>query len=81
MFTKVGVLIGAFAVATVVAAPAAQAAPCAWFGDHPSNGICGLPNLQQSASNAQKNLQNNFSVPNALGNLGYALTHGVGVNG
>jgi hypothetical protein len=60
-----------------LAAPA-QAAPCSYFGDKPSSGICGVPGVSGTIANAQKNLQNNFSVSNALKNLGFALTHGVG---
>jgi hypothetical protein len=65
-------------VAGIGLAAPAQAAPCAYFGDKPSNAICGVPNVSDSIANARKNLQNNFSTSNALTNLGYAITHGVG---
>jgi len=73
--------VGAIAVGLALAGAAPAQASCAWFGSNPSNGICGVPNLSQTASNAQTNLQNNLNLSKGLGNLGYALTHGVGSNG
>jgi hypothetical protein len=52
----------------------AQAAPCAYFSPSDTTsgrgqGICGVPNLQQSMQNGLTNLQNNLSPQIALGNL------------
>lgn len=62
------------------AAAPAQAAPCSYFGSTPSPGICGAPSISGGITNAKKNLNANFNVGSALGNLGQALTHGVGTD-
>lgn len=83
----------AIAGAFGIGAPAAQAAPCSYFGDDPAtqSGICGAPDLSQSMQNAASNLKTNFSPSKAAGNLAdnlnpstaagnleHNLTHGVG---
>lgn len=71
----------------VGAAPSATAAPCSYFGPSEgstsSKGICGTPNLPQSAGNAASNLRKNLTLTGNLnvGNLQHALTHGVGSAG
>lgn len=74
--------VGGAAVAAALgfAAAPAQAAPCSYFGDQPSDGICGAPSISGTIGNAKKNLQDNFNVGSALNNLGYNLTHGVGTD-
>jgi hypothetical protein len=68
-----GIAGAAIAGAIGFAAPAAQAAPCSYFGDDPSsegyNGICGAPDLANSILNAGTNLQSNFSPTLAGQNL------------
>ncbi len=68
-----GIAGAAIAGAIGFAAPAAQAAPCSYFGDNPGteayNGICGAPDLADSILNAGTNLQNNFSPSNAATNV------------
>jgi hypothetical protein len=68
-----GIAGAAIAGAIGFAAPAAQAAPCSYFGDNPGteayNGICGVPDLTNSILNAGANLQNNFSPSKAGQNL------------
>ena len=68
-----GIAGAAIAGAIGFAAPAAQAAPCSYFGNNPGtadyNGICGVPNLANSILNAGTNLQKNFSPSQAGQNL------------
>jgi hypothetical protein len=79
-----GIAGAAIAGAIGFAAPAAQAAPCSYFGNNPGteayNGICGTPDLADSILHAGTNLQKNFNPSTAATNLQQALTHGVGTD-
>ena len=73
MFIRRTVIAASLIAVPLAFAASAQATPCSYFGDNPSDpgsqGICGAPDLAGTFGNVQTNLQKNFSPGHAAGNL------------
>lgn len=70
MKTMIGTALAVAGAALAVATAAPSPAACSLFpSDGGTKSICGTPNLQDTLTNARKNLRDNFNPQTAVDNL------------